>query len=105
MAPPMRAKQTPMAPPPAARKPDAGKPDPWAGGASSSSSAASTARPKPAGPTTNNTLWYAGAAIMAFGIADLVLYIAVGWDLTGVAWSPYLASVVGGGMIKASTKS
>ncbi len=104
MAPPMRAKQTPMAPPAAARKPDAGKPDPW-GGNAAASSAAPAPRPKAAGPTTNNALWYTGAAIMAFGIVDLVLYIAVGWDLTGVAWSPYLASVVGGGLIKASTKS
>lgn len=97
MAPPMRAKQTPMAPPPATSKPD-----PWGG---SSPTASAPARSKAtAAPTTNMKMWYAGAAILAFGILDLVLYIAVGWDLTGVAWSPYLASVVGGGLIKASTK-
>lgn len=101
MAPPMRAKQTPTAPPPAASKSD-----PWAGNASSGAgSSAAPARSRvAAAPTTNMPMWYAGAAILAFGIADLVLYIFVGWDLTGVSWSPYLASVVGGGLIKASTK-
>lgn len=104
MAPPMRAKPapTPTAPPPAARKPD-----PWGGGAPAAGSPAAGvhARAKAgAAPTTNMKMWYAGAAILAFGIVDLVLYIAIGWDLTGVAWSPYLASIVGGGLIKASTK-
>ena len=100
MAPPMRAKQTPTAPPPAGSKPD-----PWAGPAKADGAAAPPGRSKgAAGGVTHMKLWYAGAAMIAFGIVDIVLYIAVGWDITGVPLSAFGASIVGGAMIKASTK-
>lgn len=45
-----------------------------------------------------------GWIIVIFGILDFALYHLADVDLTGVSWSPYIAGVLGWGLIEIAKK-
>jgi hypothetical protein len=45
-------------------------------------------------------LRFIGILLIIFGILDLVLFYFADIDLTGVSWSPYVSSLVGGILMK-----
>ena len=45
-----------------------------------------------------------GWILVIFGILDFALYYLADVDLTGVSWSPYIASVLGWGLIEIAKK-
>ena len=52
-----------------------------------------------------STLRMLGIFFVAFGVIDFACYYALHIDLTGVAWSPYAAGLIGGLLLKKARRA